>query len=321
MKVLLTGATSLIGRATLQRLVARGDDVVTLQRRPSGLEVEDIVGSVTDPTAVATACDGVDTVVHLAAKVGAAGDWAEYEAVNVGGTSAVLDAARRAGVGSFVHVSSPSVAHAGRSLVGARVGPADPERTTGHYATSKALAERVALAADSEAMPVVAIRPHLVWGPGDTQLVGRIVERAQRGRLAFVGTGAALVDTTYVDNAAEALVAAVDRGPQLGGRAFVISNGEPRTVAELVHRILVAAGVAWTERRVPAQVARVGGALAEWVWDRADRTDEPPMTAFLAEQLATAHWFDQREARAALAWNPSVPLARGFDLLAASLRR
>ena len=320
MRVLVTGATSLIGRAIVERLVTRGDEVVTLQRRPSGLGVEDVVGSITDPTTVARACAGIDAVVHLAARVGATGDWIDYETVNVHGSTIVLEAAQRAGVAAFVHVSSPSVAHAGHSLSGAGADPADPGRTRGHYATSKALAERVALAAHSEAMSVVAIRPHLVWGPGDAQLVGRIIERAQHGRLALVGTGAALVDTTYVDNAAEALIAAVDRGSQLGGRSFVISNGEPRTVAELVHRILAAAGVDWTERRVPEQIARAGGALVEWVWNRTDRTDDPPMTAFLAEQLATAHWFDQREARAALAWHPSVSLATGFERLAASFR-
>jgi nucleoside-diphosphate-sugar epimerase len=177
------------------------------------------------------------------------------------------------------------------------------------------MAEVAALASSSPTMPVVAIRPHLVWGPGDTQLVGRIVERARQGRLALVGSGTALIDTTYIDNAADALVAAVDRAPGLGGRAFVVSNGEPRTVRELVTRIVAAAGVPWRQRRVPAGLAKAGGSVVERIWDRAGRTDDPPMTSFLAEQLSTAHWFDQRETREALAWAPAVPLADGFDRL------
>ena len=181
--------------------------------------------------------------MHLAAKVGVTGPWGEYEQINVAGTELLVDAARRAGVTSFVHVSSPSVAHAGEALVGAGAEPADPRGTRGHYATSKAMAELSALAASDDAMPIVAIRPHLVWGPGDTQLVGRIVERARQGRLALVGSGTALIDTTYIDNAADALVAALDRAPKLGGRAFVVSNGEPRTVAELVARMVAAAGL------------------------------------------------------------------------------
>ena len=317
MRVLVTGATSLIGRATVDRLVARGDDVTVLQRRASGLAgVTEVLGSITDAPVVVRACEGADAVIHLAAKVGVTGRWDEYVATNIRATENVLSAAGAARVSRFVHVSSPSVAHAGRALVGAGAGPADPAATRGHYATSKAMAEVAALAASSAAMPVVAIRPHLVWGPGDTQLVGRIVDRARRGRLALVGSGSALIDTTYLDNAADALVAAVDRAPALGGRALVVSNGEPRTVAELVARIAAAAGVTWRPRRVPAAIAKAGGSVVERIWDRTGRTDDPPMTSFLAEQLATAHWFDQRETRDALGWAPSVTLAEGFDRLA-----
>ena len=320
MRVLVTGASSLIGRHTVARLVARGDAVTTLQRSPSGLGVDEVLGSITDPAVVERACAGQDTVVHLAAKVGVVGGWDEFETVNVDGTIRLLDAARRAGVRGVVHVSSPSVAHAGHALVGAGAAPADPTGTRGHYATSKAMAELAALDASSADLPVVAIRPHLVWGPGDTQLVGRVVERARQGRLALVGSGAALIDTTYVDNAADALVAAVDRVEVLAGRAFVVSNGEPRTVHELVARIVAAAGVSWTPRRVPTRLAIAGGSLIERIWSRTGRTDDPPMTAFLAEQLSTAHWFDQRATCDALGWQPAVTLTTGFEHLAAWYR-
>jgi nucleoside-diphosphate-sugar epimerase len=324
-KVLVTGASSMIGRSTVERLLARGDQVTTLQRNPAGDRAEgssatEVLGSVTDGDAVARACEGQDAVVHLAAKVGVTGTWAEYEDTNVGGTAQVIRLARQAGAGRFVHVSSPAVAHGGDPLIGAAADTADPSHTRGHYATSKALAELHALDTSREQMPIVAIRPHLVWGPGDTQLVGRIVERARQGRLALVGSGTALIDTTFVDNAADALVAAVDRAPQLGGRAFVVSNGEPRTVHELVARIVAAAGLDWAPRRVPATVAKGGGSIVERVWDRTGRTDDPPMTSFLAEQLSTAHWFDQRTTREALGWQPAVPLADGFKRLAAWFR-
>src|SRR5690606_12687656 len=123
-------------------------------------------------------------------KVGVTGRWDEYESITVQGTVNLRDAARRAGVRHVVHVSSPSAAHAGHALVGAAAAPADPSGTRGHDAPSKAIAELAALEASSDAVRVVAIRPHLVWGPGDTQLVGRIVERARTGRLALVGSGA-----------------------------------------------------------------------------------------------------------------------------------
>ena len=259
----------------------------------------------------------MDAVVHLAARVSVTGRWSQFVHSNVTGTANVLAAAGRTGVARVVHVSSPSVAHSGAPLVGAAAGPADPGRARGPYARSKALAEQLALAATGPA--VVAIRPHLVWGPGDTQLVGRIVQRARSGRLALVGPGTALVDTTYVDNAVSALVAALDRAPQLAGQAFVVSNGEPRPIGELVARICAAAGVPVPTRHVPYPVARAGGAAAELVWAVLRRGDDPPMTRFLAEQLATAHWFDLRGTRAALGWEPTVGLDEGFERLRATL--
>lgn len=315
MKVLVTGATSLLGRTTVTRLLERGDTVTTLQRGSSGLDTAEVNGSITDATIVERAVHGQDAVVHLAAKVDMVGAWEEFVEINVEGTSSVLAAARSAGVSRFVQVSSPSVAHSGDPLVGAAAGPADPDTTRGNYATSKAMAEQLALAASDEAMAVVAIRPHLVIGPGDTQLVERIIDRARHGRMPLIGSGLALIDTTWVDNAADALVAAVDRAPSLGGRALVVTNGEPRTVHELIARITDAAGIDWSPRSVPRRVAIAGGALVDQIWERTERDGDPPMTAFGAEQLSTAHWFDQRETHEALGWTPKVTLAAGFEQL------
>ena len=318
MRVLVTGATSLIGRAVVTRLHDRGDIVTVFQRRPSGLDAAEHLGDIADYDAVFAAATGAEAVIHLAGKVAATGSWSQFEDTNVRGTQNVVDAAREARVGRFVHVSSPSVAHGGRSLVGAPATTADPDRARGHYARSKAQAELAALAADSPDLAVVAIRPHLIWGPGDTQLVARIVSRARAGRLAIVGSGAALIDTTYIDNAADALIAALDRAPGLGGRALVVTNGQPRPVRELFNRIVAAAGVEPPRIKVPYPVARIGGLAVERIWERRGREDDPPMTSFLAEQLGTAHWFDQRETRRALGWEPAVSLAEGFRRLHAS---
>ncbi len=320
MRVLVTGATSLLGRTVVGLLTERGDDVAVLQRHSSGIGVPEVLGDIADADAVERATQGTDAVIHLAARVGVVGVWKEFERTNIMGTTNVITAARNAGVSRFVHVSSPSVAHAGESLVGSGAGAANPNSARGPYARSKAFAEHAALTANSAEMAVVAVRPHLVWGPGDTQLVGRIVERAGQGRLAIVGTGAALIDSTYVDNAADALVAALDRADTIGGRAFVVSNGQPRPVRELINRIVLAAGLEPPRFHVPYRVARGGGLVLEQVWDRRHRTDDPPMTSFLAEQLGTAHWFDQRETRQALDWAPAVSLDEGFRRLAASFR-
>lgn len=317
MRVLVTGATSLLGRTVAEQLNDRGEDVSVFQRRPSGLDVVEYLGDIADSDAVANAVAGAEAVVHVAGRVAMTGRWSLFEETNIIGTQNVVDAARTAGVKRMVQVSSPSVAHGGGSLVGVPAAPASPTTARGDYARSKAQAELIALAANSAELSVVAIRPHLVWGPRDTQLVGRAVSRAREGRLAIVGTGAALVDTTYIDNAADALVAALDRAPSIGGRALVVTNGQPRPVRELLNRFVMAAGLEPPRIRVPFQAARIGGRVAEEVWNRWGRDDDPPMTSFAAEQLASAHWFDQREAREALRWEPRVSLAEGFARLAA----
>jgi nucleoside-diphosphate-sugar epimerase len=323
-RVLITGGTSLLARATAELLLARGDDVVLLQRGEAALDVAQVRGDLREPAVVARAVQGCDAVVHAAAKVGIVGAWEDFRSINVDGTANVIAAAREAGLSRVVHVSTPSVSHAGHSLVGAQADPPVTGRTDAPYAESKAIGERLALGAASDALPIVAIRPHLVWGPGDTQLVGRIVERARSGRLALVGGGTALIDTTYIDNAASSLVAALDAavpGAACIGRAYVIANGEPRPVRELIEGILRAAGVEASPRVVPLRVATGVGTVVEKVWARLKPDEEPPLTRFLAEQLGTAHWFDPRPARDDLGWLPTVTIDEGLDRLAAWFSR
>jgi len=320
MRVLVTGASSLIGGGVAHALASRGDDVVCFQRsRAAAVDhLEQRLGDVRDAAAVSAAAAGCDAIVHVAAKVGVSGAWAEYRSINVDGTTNVMVAARDGGVGRVVHVSSPSVAHGGEPIVGGAADPPVVGRRRAWYAESKALAEVAALGSASDELGVVAIRPHLVWGPGDTQLVGRIVERARSGRLALVGGGTALVDTTYIDNAVGALVAALDAvGPRVpcSGDAYVVANGEPRMIRELVQGICAAAGVPFEPRDVPLPVARSLGTIVERVWPLLRSDEEPPLTRFLAEQLGTAHWFDPRPARDDLGWVPEVTIDQGLDRL------
>jgi nucleoside-diphosphate-sugar epimerase len=316
-RVLVTGASGLLGREVARLLVRQGHAVTTFQRRAARVDgATDLSGSITDDDAVRRAVTGAEGVIHLAAKVSFAGHAADFDEVNVDGTRGLLRAAREAGVRDLVFVSSPSVANSGAAIAGLGAEPADPARAHGDYSRTKAEAELLALAADSPGFRVAAVRPHIVWGPGDTQLVERVLERAGRGRLPLLDAGAALIDTTYVDNAASAIVAGLHRMDHVHGRAFVVSNGEPRPVGELLAGICAAGGVPSPSWRVPGRLARAAGSVVEKAWTRSGRAEEPPMTRFLAEQLSTAHWFDQRETRELLDWSPAVSLDEGLAKLA-----
>ena len=318
MRVLLTGATSMIGEYTVREFLRRGHEVHVLQRGESCLPVKIFRGDIRDIDVVRTAISGCDVVIHAAAKVGLVGSYKEFFSINVEGTRNIMNAAVDAGCRGVVYVSSPSVSYS-KTPVEGEVSPPAIDDVMGHYSRTKSIAEREVI--NDNRLHAVALRPHLVWGPGDTQLVGRIVERAQQGRLVLVNNGDAVVDSTYIDNVADALVAAAERiGVQhnLNGRALVVSNGEPRTVASLVESICTAAGVAYTPRSVSLRTAAVLGAIIEAVFTLRPES-EPPLTKFTAYQLGISHWFEISETKELLGWTPRVSLDEGFQHLARSL--
>lgn len=334
-RILFTGASGLLGRESVLALLRAGYDVRVFQRGDSGiaallpdsirLRFEQVRGDITNAQAVDLAMTGVNGVVHAAAKVSVSGEWADYERINIEGTRTLLQAALNHSVSSFLYISSPSVAHAGAAIVGDGAGVASPEHARGNYARSKAAAELLALEANGTTLPgggvlrVGALRPHLMWGPGDTQLVERILERSAAGRLPLLSGGTGLIDTLYIDNAADAVVRGYQRLDAFAGRALVVTNGQPRTIAELLGGFCEAVGVPAPRFSVPAKVAALAGKVIERVWERLPKNvtagDEPPMTEFLAEQLSTAHWFDQRRTRELLQWEPAVSIEEGYERL------
>lgn len=321
MKVLITGAGSLLLGGVARALADRGDQVICFQRQSIELDSSRMSvfrGDVRDRDAVSEVMAGCDAVIHGAARVGVVGSWEDFESVNIDGTLNVLRAIEEHSITKLVHVSTPSVCHQGRSIEGAGADTATTGRKGSYYAESKARAELLALAENSSTLGVVALRPHLVWGPGDRQLVGRIVERAAAGRLVMVGGGNALIDSTYIDNAISAHLAAVDAvepGSICAGKAYVIANGEPRSVRDLMRGICEAAGVDFSPRHIPLRAALIIGSAVEKIWPLL-RLGEPPLTRFVAEQLGTAHWFDPRPAHQELQWTPHVTLDEGLERLA-----
>jgi len=327
MRVLLTGGGGFLGGSVAERLVERGHSVRSFSRGRyeslAALGISHIQGDLGDRAAVIAAARGCDAVVHTAAKAGVWGAYEDYRRANLDGTRNVLAACRAHHVPKLVYTSTPSVVHAGGPIEGGDESLPYTEHPTTAYQDTKTQAERVVLEANSEQLSVVALRPHLIWGPGDPHLVPRILARGRRGRIVLPGGGHELFDTVYVDNAADAHVAALDRlGPNAAcaGRAYFITNEEPRPIREIALSILRAGGIANPKVvSIPTRVARVAGALLEKGFTLARADKEPPLTRFVVQQLTTAHWFNINAAKRDLGWSPKISMDEGFELLRASL--
>ena len=327
MKILVTGGGGFLGQALCRGLRVRGHEVVSFNRGRydalDALGVEQVQGDLASREAVLSAATGCEAVFHNAAKAGAWGSYRSYHLANVVGTQNVLAACRAHGIDRLVHTSTPSVTHRATHPVEGGTAETVPygEHLKAPYAATKLIAEKLVLAANDTNLATVALRPRLIWGVGDNQLLPRLVERANAGRLAFVGGGGNRVDSTYVDNAAQAhfdAFAHLAPGAACAGRAYFISNGEPRTMRETINGLLGAVGAPLVHKTIPFGVAYAAGVVCEGLWHALPLKGEPSMTRFLAEQLATTHWYDMAPARRDFGYVPQVTFDEGLARLAAA---
>ncbi len=327
MKALVTGGGGFLGLVIVRKLRARGDDVRCFSRGAypalDELGVESVRGDLADEAAVMEAARGCDVVFHVAAKAGVWGPAESYYRANVVGTDNVLKACAAAAIERLVYTSTPSVTFAGTDQLGVDESAPYADNFLSDYPRTKSIAERRVLESNSENLATVALRPHLIWGPGDPHLVPRILERARSGSLRLLGDRTNEVDSVYVDNAADAHILAADRlapGSAVAGKAYFITQGEPMPLADLINRILAAGGLPPVQRRIPAGLAYLIGAVMEGAYGLLGVENEPPMTRFVARQLSTAHWFDISAARRDLGYAPAISLDEGMKRLAESLR-
>ncbi len=320
----ITGASGFIGGKIAERLLAEGRRVRVLARRPlphlGALGAEVIPGDLDNPEALRRGCQGTETVFHVAGRVGVWGSADDFFRVNVGGTRNVLAACRAAGVPRLVYTSSPSVVYSGGNLAGANESAPLCTAAPCAYPTSKAAAEREVLAANGPALATVALRPHLVWGPGDKNVVPRVLALARAGRLKIVGSGRNRVDLTHISNVVDAhllaegslktcnLIGYKDSTSPAGGRAYFITNGEPVVLWDWINQLLRGVGIPEITRRIPLPVAYAAGGLMEGLWRVLPLKGEPPMTRFVAKEMATDHWFDISAARRDLGYAPRVTM-------------
>lgn len=325
MSTLVTGGTGFLGRRLVERLLAQGRRVIVLGRTPAPdlvtRGVTFIQASLDDAPAVTAACAGITTVFHTAARVGVWGRYEDFHRTNVLGTRALLEGCRRHGVNTFVHTSTPSVVYNGRDLANADESLPLTTVCPSPYPLTKAIAEREVLAANSPTLRTVALRPHLIWGVGDPHLVPRVLARARAGRLRIIGAGRNRVDMVHVENAVDAHLNAEsaltlchamrDKAEGAAGRAYFITNGEPVVLWDWINGLLTALGEPPVTRKIPLGAASTIGAVCEAAWRVLPLRGEPPMTRFIAAELAKDHWFNISAARRDLGYAPRITMTAG----------
>lgn len=327
MRILVTGGGGFVGGYVVDLLLARGYAVRSFGRSPQpALEAKGVdvrCRDLADAQAVSDAVAGVDAVFHVAAKAGVWGSWESYYKANVAGTRNVVEACQAHGVSRLVYTSTPSVVFNRQPFTGQGNELPYGKNWLCHYAHTKAIAEQEALAANADSLKVVALRPHLVFGPGDPHLLPRVVESVKAGRLKIVGEGRNRVDVSFVKDVAAAHLAAFDalaegRG---AGQAYFISQGEPVAIWPWLNQVLEGLGHPPLKKKIPLPMAYAAGGLAELVWKLFKKAGEPPITRFVAVELAKDHYFDLSAAKRDLGFQPAYTIGDALSETIADLKK
>jgi 2-alkyl-3-oxoalkanoate reductase len=327
MRVLVTGGGGFLGRALVDKLSDDGSIVYALGRKkifnlPSTAEA--IQCDLKDKQATINACKGMDAVFHAAAIPGIWGDSKEFFDSNVEGTRNILEGCFQAGVKKFIFTSSPSVVCHNKDMENADETTPYPDKYLCDYPLTKAIAEREVLAANNKnGLLTVSLRPHLIWGPGDPHLVPRIIGRAKKGRLARVGKGANKVDMTYIDNAVEAHILAfkcLEEGATVAGQAYFISDDEPVNLWGWIDNLLARLDMPPVKKIISFRAANAIGTTLEIIFRALGIKSEPPMTRFVATQLATSHYFNISKAKRDFDYKPIVNQEEGLNRLIEVMR-
>lgn len=325
----VTGASGFIGGRIAERLLASGRRVRVLSRRPlpqlEKLGAEVILGDLHDQPALSRGCADAGTVFHVAGRVGVWGPDADFFHVNVEGTRNVIAASVAAGVRRLVYTSSPSVVYNGGDLSG--IDESAPLCTAAPcaYPTSKAAAERLVRESNCSSLATVSLRPHLVWGPGDQNVVPRVLALAKKGRLKIIGSGLNKVDVTHITNVVDAHLLAeqalANPSSAAAGQAYFITNGEPVLLWDWINELVRGVGLPEINKHISVGTAYGVAGVLEALWRVLPLKGEPPTTRFVVKELATDHWFNLDAARRDLGYHPRVTMAAGTAELIAHLRR
>jgi nucleoside-diphosphate-sugar epimerase len=315
----VTGGSGFIGGALLRRLVKNGWQVRALarsdraERTVTERGAESVRGDIADPDSIATGAEGCELAFHLAAQLGDYGPWEDFERGNVEGTRNALDGCARAGVRRFVHCGTEAALMAGEPLVNVdETAPLRPD-SPAPYPATKAKAEQAVRNANREGFETVVLRPRFVWGAGDTTLLPQMVSMVKSGRFVWVGGGGQLTATTQVDNVAEGLMLAAEKGAP--GEAYFVTDGDPVVFREFVSELLRTQDVEPPRRSMPAWLGGAMATVGEPAWQHLPLPGRPPLARFTFWVMTQECTIDDSKARRELGYAPLVSRQQGLDEL------
>lgn len=323
MKLFVTGGGGFLGLAIVRQLRARGHEVVSFSRGNypalDQLGVIHFNADISNYVLLKEAMVGCAAVFHVAAKTGVWGKFEDFFKANVTGTENVLRACRELGIRFLVFTSSPSVVYSGKDSEGQNESLSYPKKYDAYYPLTKAIAEKLVIAANDANLKTVSLRPHLIWGPEDPHFLPRLFQKASAGKLRILGNSANLVDCIYIDNAAKAHLQAFDqllKDPlSVEGKTYFISQGAPIPISEFINRLLITGKFPPVSKKLSPRIARYAGRFLETLYRTFGISAEPPITLFLAQQLSTSHWYDISAARKDFHYEVDVSLDEGMERL------
>lgn len=320
MKILVTGGGGFLGTYICKELLKKNYDVFSFSRNQyvhlENLGVNTIKGDITHFEDIKSALQDIEGVFHVAALAGVWGDKSKFYQINTLGTQNIVNAAKELGIKTFVYTSTPSVVFGQDDIENGDESLDYPDHYLTSYAYTKSIAEKYVLDQCDDYFHAVAIRPHLIWGPGDPHLIPRLLEKSRAGKLKQVGEGNNLVDIIYVENAAVAHVQAFEKlltHTDISGNAYFIGQERPVNLWDFLNQILLYAKAPMVEDSISFKKAFFIGRILEILFKIAGiERPEPPMTRFVACQLAKSHYFSHKRAQDDFGFNPKITIEEGL---------
>lgn len=304
MKVLVTGGGGFLGLEIVKILKAAGIDLSSLSRsqykKLNELKIPQIQCDLSNRSDVFNKVKGFDAVIHTAAKAGVWGRPEDFMNINFHGTKNLVDACLENKIQKFIYTSSPSVAFGDDDLNGVDESTPYPEYYFTDYAKTKAMAEKYVLSKSSDTFKCCALRPHLIWGPNDPHILPRLCERAKSGKMRVIGDGKNLVDIIYVSNAAKAHLLAlqnIDKNDSINGSVYFLGQESPVNLWKFINSMLKTQNLKPIEKTISFKSAYRLGLIFENVYKTFNiYKKDPPMTRFVALQMAKSHYFSHEKA-------------------------